>query len=148
MKAYEMAGLVGTIDPQAVGTSEVFTDFIDMSKQDQVLFTFMLGDCGADDIVIRVVTCDSSGNNAAAFKTATTLSAHALDNDNHQVLISVSADDLAGGATNADRYVKGGIVAGTNTVLAACAVHALLPKHGPANDGDLASVVEIEDDAD
>ena len=148
-KAYEMAAVIGTIDPQASITStEKFTDVIDMSKWDQVLFVFMLGDCGDDDIVCRVVTCDSGGTNAAAFKTADTLSADASANDNDQVVISVSAEDLAGGSSNANRYVKGGIVAATNTIIAACLAIGLVPKHGPANDNDLASVVEIEDDAD
>lgn len=149
MKAYEMAALIGTIDPQSIGTTEVFTDVVDMSKWDQVLFIFMIGVAGnTDDLVARVVTCDSGGTNAAAFKTATTLSGHATANDNDQIIISVSAEDLAGGSMNANRYVKGGFVGMSDGTLAACAVIGMLPKHGPANDNDLASVVEIEDDAD
>lgn len=149
-KAYEIAGVIGTIDPQSVTTTEVFTDVIDMDDWDQVLFVFSIGVAGdTDAIVARVVTCTSAGASAAAFKTASTRTAHATDNDNKQIVISVSAEDLAGGtASTADRYVKGGLVAASAGTLASCVVLGMVPKHGPANDSDLATVVEIEDDKD
>lgn len=149
-KGYEIGTLIGTIDPQSVTTTEVFTDVIDMTDFDEVTFYFMTGASGADDIVARVVTCDSGGTNAAAFKTASTLSGSATANDNVQIIVNVTAEDLAGGSTNADRYVKGGIVSASNATLAACAVIGYKPKHGPghADVPDLTSVQEIEDDKD
>ena len=62
-----------------------------------------------------------------------------------QAIIEVDNNDLAGGGTNADRYVKGGIVsAGAGGV---CAVTAIgLSKQRPGT--QLASVGEIEIDKD
>jgi len=150
-KGYEIGALIGTIDPQLVTTTEKFTDVVDMSKFDQVTFYFLLGDAKHSDIVARVVTCDSGGNNVAAFKTASTLDGSASDNDNTQIIINVAAEDLAGGtASTADRYVKGGLVTASNDTYAACAAIGYIPKHAPghADAPDLTSIQEIEDDKD
>ncbi len=140
----ELLGVIGTIDPATV-TSEVFTDVIDMSKYDQVIGIALMGNMASDSAAtFRCVTCDSAGSNAAAFKTATATSA---GDDNKQTVIEVDNNDLAGGATNADRYVKFGLTA-TNAG-GACAVVVLgRAKYGPSSDGDLATVTEIETDAD
>lgn len=149
-KGYEIGALVGTIDPQVVTTTEKFTDVIDMSDFDQVTCYFLLGDSDGSEVVCRAVTCDSSGTNVAAFKTADTLAASPTAHDNVQVIINVANEDLAGGSTNADRYVKFGIVTGSNDAYAAAAVLGFLPKHGPghADVPDLTTVQEIEDDKD
>jgi hypothetical protein len=149
-KGYEIGALIGTIDPQIVTTVEKFTDVIDMMDFDQVTCYFLLGDSDGSEVVCRCVTCDSGGTNAAAFKTASTLEASPTAHDNVQVIINVSADDLAGGSTNADRYVKFGIVTGSNDCYAAAAVIGYIPKHGPAHADvpDLTTVQEIEDDLD
>lgn len=149
-KGYEIGALVGTIDPQVVTTTEKFTDVIDMSDFDQVTCYFLLGDSDGSEVVCRAVTCDSSGTNVAAFKTADTLAASPTAHDNVQVIINVANEDLADGSTNADRYVKFGIVTGSNDAYAAAAVLGFLPKHGPghADVPDLTTVQEIEDDKD
>jgi len=149
-KGYEIGTLIGTIDPQRITTAELFTDVIDMTNFDQVTFYFMLGNVDFADVIARVVTCDSAGNNAAAFKTATTLEGSASTNDNDQVIINVAAEDLAGGTAYANRYVKGGLVTASNEGLGACAVIGYLAKHAPghADVPDLTSVREIEDDKD
>jgi hypothetical protein len=149
-KGYEIGTLIGTIDPQSITTAEVFTDVVDMSDFDQATFYFLIGESGDCDIVARVVTCDADGNNRAAFKTADTLDASPTANDNVQIIINVSAEDLAGGDINEDRYVRAGIVAESEEVLVACAVVGYMPKHAPghADVPDLASVIEIEDDID
>lgn len=146
--AYERAAVIGTIDPQTVSDTEVFSDVIDMKKFHQVMGVFMLGNMAAETIVARCVTCDSAGNNAAALKTASTLTAHATNNDNDQIIISVRGEDLPG-TSNADRYVKFGLVTGGSTGgPAAAVVLGMDPKHGPAEQHDLASVLEIEIDND
>ena len=138
-------GLIGTIDPQTVTTSEVFSDVIDMSKFIDVVATFAGGNMAADGtMVCRAVTCDSAGDNAAAFKTASTVAA---GTDNSQVIIEVSNNDLAGGGTNADRYIKFGIVSAGSGGPVSCMVHGRA-KNGPSSDHDLATVVEIEIDKD
>ena len=146
--AYEMAGVIGTIDPQTVVDTEVFSDVIDMQDFHQVMCVFALGNMAAETIIARCVTCDSSGNNIAALKTASTLSAHATDNDNKQIIIAVRGEDLPG-TTNANRYIKFGVITGGSVggPIGAVAL-GLEAKHGPANQHDLASVVEIEIDND
>jgi len=149
-KGYEIGTLIGTIDPQNIDAVEVFTDTIDMTNFDQVTFYFLIGDAADDDIIARVVTCNSSGNSVAAFKTADTLGSSPSSNDNSQIIINVAAEDLAGGTSPADRYVKGGIVSASASLPVACAVIGYLAKHAPghADVPDLTSVKEIEDDLD
>jgi hypothetical protein len=140
----ELVGVIGTIDPATV-TSEVFSDVIDMSKYDQVMGIALLGNMASDSAAtFRAVTCDSGGSNAAAFKTSTATTG---GTDNTQIVIEVDNNDLAGGATNADRYIKFGLTA-TNSG-GACAVAVLgRAKYGPSSDGDLGTVTEIETDLD
>lgn len=139
----EKAPLIGTIDPQTVTTSEVFSDVIDMSKFARVRATFMGGNMAADgSMICRAVTCDSAGNNAAAFKTADTVPA---GTDNSQVEIEVANEDLAGGAANADRYVKFGIKSAGSGGAVAVAIYGE-PFSKPTD--DLSTVVEIEIDKD
>lgn len=150
-KGYEIGALIGTVDPQVITSTEKFTDVIDMMDFDQVTCYFLLGDSDGSEVVCRAVTCDSAGNNAAALKTASTLAASPTAHDNVQVIVNVAAEDLAGGtASTADRYVKFGIVTGSNDAYAAAAVIGYLPKHGPghADVPDLTTVQEIEDDKD
>ncbi|MFO7971574.1 MAG: hypothetical protein R6U40_07470 [Desulfobacterales bacterium] len=154
-KGYEIGTLIGTIDPQVITTAEVYTDVIDMSDFDQVTFYFLIGGgeaapLGSANIDARVVTCNAAGDNRAAFKTADLINDSASSNINLQIIVNISAEDLAGGAANADRYVRGGIEAGSQEIEVACAVIGYLPKHGPAHADlpDLASIREIEDDKD
>lgn len=144
-KLSEMLGLIATIDPQTVTTSEVFSDVVDMSKYTDVMAIFAGGDMAADgSMVCRAVTCDSAGNNAAAFETASTVAA---GTDNSQVIIEVANNDLAGGATNKDRYIKFGIVSAGSGGPVSCMVLGRA-KYGPSSGGDLATVAEIEIDKD
>ena len=136
--------VIGTVDPATI-TTESFSDVIDMSKYIQVVGMALFGNMASDSAVtFRAVTCDSAGSNAAALKTAT---ATAGGTDNGQVVVEVFTEDLAGGATNADRYVKFGLAA-SNSGGAAGVVVLGKAKYGPASDGDLASVAEIEIDKD
>ncbi len=139
--------LIGTIDPQTVSNTEVFTDVIDHGKFEQVAFVFALGNMASETITARVVTCDSAGNNAAAYKTATQLSASATANDNDQIIIISRAEDLPQG-TNTDQYIKGGLVTGGATGGPSACMAFGRSRMKPASDFDLASVLEIETDLD
>lgn len=141
----EKVALIGTIDPQTITTVEVFSDVIDMSKFDKVMAVFMGGNMASDGtMVCRAVTCDSAGNNVAALKTATAVDA---GTDNSQVIVEVDNQDLAGGATNKDRYIKFGMVSAGSGGPVAVAVLGVA-KYGPSSDQDLATVLEIETDLD
>ena len=143
----EQLGVIGTIDPQTLADTEVFSDVIDMSKYNRIMCIFQTGDMNGStgSLVARCVTCDSGGTNAAAFKTATTIAA--ASSDNKQVIIEVDQNDLAEGGTNANRYVKFGAVSGT-TGGPVSAVVLGESKHRPSTNDDLSTVNEIEIDAD
>jgi len=144
---HENMALCGTLDPVTVVNSEVFSDVIDMKKFHKVLGTLLIGNVASETIVFRCVTCDSAGNNVAAFKTASTLAAHATNNDGKQILIEVDGADLPG-TTNADRYIKFGVVTGsTSGGPMSISAHGI-PKHLPATGQDLATIVKIETDSD
>lgn len=144
---HENLALAGTLDPVTVVNSEVFSDVIDMRKFHKVLGTLMIGDIAAETVVFRCVTCDSAGNNAAALKTADTLTAHATNNDGKQIQIEVDGADLPG-TTNADRYIKFGVVTGGAAGgPMAIAAHGI-PKNLPATNDALDSIVETEIDND
>ena len=145
-KLSEEIAVIGTIDPQTLADTEVFSDVIDMSKYWDVMAVAMIGNMNdsTGTLVFRAVTCDSAGSNVAALKTASTLGVVA---DNKQVVIEVTNEDLAGGATNADRYVKFGMISGSTGGPAGCVVLGR-SKYGPSSDGDLSTVAEIEIDKD
>jgi hypothetical protein len=142
-KAGEKLAVVGTIDPQTVANTELFTDVVDMRLFHQALGIALLGNMAAETIDFAAYTCDSDGNNAAELKDTTQLAAHASNNDNKQLVISVRTEELiASGKT----HIKFGLVTG-NTTGGPAAVVALgvdarsLDAAGPA---DLASVAEIQ----
>ena len=145
-KLTEEIAVIGTIDPQTLADTEVWSDIIDMSKYWDVMAVALLGNMNdsTGTLVFRAVTCDSAGNNAAALKTASTLAVVA---DNKQVVIEVSNEDLAGGGNNANRYIKFGMISGS-TGGPAGAIVLGRSKNGPASDDDLSTVAEIEIDKD
>lgn len=138
VKAVEKIALVGTIDPQTVANSEVFSDVVDLSTYLQVMGIVLLGNMANETIDAKVYRCDSAGNNAVALKSATQLAGSASANDNKQILFNVRTGDLiASGA----QYIKLGVVTG-NTAGGPVAV-ALLGvdgRYGPAS--HLSSVAE------
>jgi len=144
---YENLALCGTLDPVDVVNSEVFTDVIDMRKFHKVLATLLMGDIANETIIWRAVTCDNAGNNVAALKTATTLAASATLNDNTQSMIEVDGADLPG-TSNADRYIKFGVVTSSTSGGPMSITAQGVPKNLPANNLNLASVGEIEIDND
>jgi len=141
----EKITLIGTVDPQTITTGQVYSDVIDMSKYHRVMAVFMGGNMDpAGTMVCRAVTCDSAGNNIAALKTASTVTA---GTDYSQVIIEVDEMDLAEGGTNKDQYIKFGIVSAGSGGPVAVAVFGEL-KQGVAHDYNLATVLEIETDLD
>lgn len=140
-KPSERAAIVGTIDPQTVVNSEVFTDVVDMSKFQQALFICLLGNMSNETIDFTLYTCDSDGNNATELKDCDQLAASASANDNKQLVINLDAQELA--AVN-KRYVKAGLVTGNSSGGPAAVVAlGMQPRFGPASANDLSSVVEI-----
>lgn len=141
--ASEVGAVLSTIDPQTVNSTPVVGDYIDMSKYEQVLFIFMLGNMASETIDCRVQEAtDSSGTGAQAMKSATQLSAHASNNDNKQIVIQVRNEDLD--SDDSYRYVAPRMVTGdTSGGPAACVAIGFGARSEPAVDNDLSSVVEV-----
>ena len=142
MKAGEKLAVVGTIDPQTVVNTELFSDVVDMSKFHQALAVALLGNMAAETIDFKAYSCDSDGSNAAALRSATQLAAHASNNDNKQIVIGVRAEDLI---ASGKQYCKFGLVTGNSTGgPAAVLVLGVDARATPASDIDLSTVVEIK----
>jgi hypothetical protein len=140
---HEYAGVIGTIDPQTVNNSEIFSDVIDMAEFDRVECTFLAGSMNGStgSLTCRCVTCDSSGNNVHAMKTAATIVAPASAD---QVIIEVDNNDLAGGssALYENRYIKFGMVSGATGGPVAAVIKGKAKNH-PSSDLNLATVKQI-----
>lgn len=142
-KLSEVLAVVATIDP--VGTlnsTEVFTDVVDMGANQQALAVLLLGNVAADTIDFKAYSCDSDGNNAAAIsgRAATTLAAHATNNDNKQLVINLRDTDLL---ASGKQHAKFGVATGSTASSVGGAIVVAQPRQGLASANDLASVVEI-----
>jgi hypothetical protein len=141
-KAGEKIALVGTIDPQTVANTQLYTDVVDMQKFHQAIFIALLGNMAAETIDFTLYYCDSDGNNATELKDCTQLAAHASNNDNKQLIISLRAEELLDAEK---RYVKAGLVTGAGTGGPAAVVAlGLDARSGPESAADLASVAEVQ----
>lgn len=148
----EMLAVVGTIDPVVVVDTELFTDYIDMSKFHQCIGIMQLGN--VNDKTFDFVAygySDEAAGDSTAIKSCTQLAAHATSNDGKQLVIGVTKEDLlAKCPAGVDlRYVRFGMVSeaaqdGPVGVLALAA----MANYDWARDSDLASVAEIEEDLD
>lgn len=140
--AGEKLAVVGTIDPQTVANTQLYTDVVDMQKHHQALFVALLGNMAAETIDFTLYYCDSDGNNAVELKDCTQLAAHASNNDNKQLVISLRAEELLAASK---RYVKAGLVTGAGTGgPAAVLALGVDSRSQPASGDDLSSVVEIQ----
>ena len=140
----EGLAVAGIITPATTANSQRNTAAIDLSKWDQLLFIFQLGDMANEAIDFGVETCDSDGTSNAVDitgKQATQLAASASANDGKQVVIGVKSTDLI---ANGKQYVRGTMVTGGPTGGPAACVVLGIPRYGPASGVDLSSVVEIK----
>lgn len=139
----EGLGVAGVITPATTANTQRNTGAIDLAKWDSLLFCFQLGDMASETINFGVETCDSDGTSNAVDitgKQATQLSASASANDGKQVLIAVKSVDLI---ANGKQYVRGTMVTGGATGGPAACLVLGVPRYGPADGVDLASVVEV-----
>lgn len=139
----EGLAVAGVINPQTVNSTQKVTGAIDLSKWDQLLFVFSLGDMANETIDCGVETCDSDGTSNTADitgKQATQLAAHASNNDNKQIVIGVKSSDLI---ANGKQYVRGTMVTGNTTGGPASCVVLGVGRYGPSNGSDLSSVVQV-----
>lgn len=133
--------VVGVLEPQTVANMAKLTSAIDMSKYSEVLFVFSLGDMASETIDCGVYESDGSAGTYTALsgKQATQLAAHASNNDNKQIVISVKAEELGSGK----RYLKGRMITGGATGGVACCIAIGRGKFQPTSDDKPSSVVEV-----
>jgi hypothetical protein len=140
--AAEKNAILATIDPQNIQNTAVLSDVIDMSLWNQVQGIALLGDMSAHVVNFAAYDCDAAGTIGEVIKAATELAASASENDNVQIVINVRAEDMLGQTTNR-RYMRFRLVSasGQTGYMAAVAL-GVDPRYGPANQRQLASVVE------
>lgn len=136
----EKVAVVGAIDPDAAATGEFASDWVYMRDYQQVMAIIQTG------ILVTTTTVDakmqeaktSTGGSVADIsgKAITQLDTDANDS---QAIINVEAEDLSDQFDYVRLLMTLTLDAGDTAAL----VLGLLPRQAPANDNDLASVVEI-----
>jgi hypothetical protein len=141
-KPSEKVAVVGTIDPDANATGSFNTDWIDMSKFQQVMFVVMAGIIatgGTLDFKVQEAKTNTGGS-AADLATGTLSITQMTTGDNdEQAVVNVEAEDLS----DQFDFVRGVMTLTTAAADSAVLALGLLPRYGPASANDLASVGEI-----
>lgn len=138
----EEVAVLGTIDPEAMGTGTDGTDIIDMHYWGEVAFVLLLGTMAASataDFIIQA-SANADMSSAVTFRSATQLTQAGSDGDK-QVILTVRDDELAG---DGYRYVRGKLTIGTDACDIAVVALGYDARFKPASDNDLSSVDEIK----
>lgn len=138
----EGVGVAGRITPATTANTQRNTSAIDMSKWDQLMFVFSLGDMASETIDLGVETCDSDGTSNAVDITGKQISlgAGASSNDSDIFVIVVRSTDLI---ANGKQYVRGTMVTGGGTGGPASCIVLGVPRYGPASGVDISDVTQI-----
>ena len=138
----DRVAIVGVIDPDAYTASASYdklTDAIDMSKWGRVAFVVAAGDVEDTGTVdFKVTECATSDGTYTDLSGKSITQLTTVDDDK-QVVVEVSADELGAGK----RYLKGALKTATAASDAAVVALGLDAREEPASDNDLASVNEI-----
>jgi len=142
----EVAAVLGTIDPDANTAGTVDSDYADLGLFESVMGIGMNGTVanGGDLLysIIQATSAAGAGAKAITGKAATIFdSSPASGDSDKQVIINVRGEELD--IANGFRYVALRLVTGGATSDSGGVLLGFFPKHGPADDNDLASVSEI-----
>ena len=146
LKGKEFMAVVGVYDPVANAAAAVYTDYIDMGLFENVIGWVCLGDIGAVAIDASIIAyTDTSASNPTTIKSATQLGASATLNDNTQIQLECSAQEVnVASDTLSLRYVRFSMTPGGGITGSACILAiGFNPRNIPASDNDLASVQEL-----
>lgn len=139
----EKVAVVGTVDPDANATGEFATDWIAMDDFQQVMFVIMTGILvGTATVDFKVQEADdSTGGNVATLASGTlSITQLTTAKNDSQVVVNVDSEMLS----NTFTHIRGLMTMTTQTGDSAVLALGLLPREGPANKNDLASVSEIK----
>lgn len=125
-------------------STPLVTSYVSAALADTVALVAVLGDMAAETIDVALYQAtDSGGTGAKALKAAAQLAAHASNNDNKVVVVSVRKEelDIANGFVFvAGRCVTGGATGGA----VGLSVLGGDLRFGPASAVDSAAVVEVK----
>lgn len=143
-KPSEMAAIAATIDPASLTANTYVSDWVDMSKFEQVLAVILLGAIatnGTFDAKLRQAVNGSGGSAKDITGKALTQLTEVGTDSNKQALIQCRQDelDVAGGFS----FVALSITTATAATIAGAVLLGFNPTYGPASGYDLASVDEI-----
>jgi len=133
--------VLGTLDPVSQGAATVYTDDVDMSLFEQVIFVVQTGLLGTNATVDVSLVSGAAATPTTLItgKAGTQLGDSPADGNNGvQVIINCRGDEL----TEGHRYLRGKITVATAATLLS-AVMLGKAKSLPSSDNDLASVAEI-----
>lgn len=148
----EVAAVVATIDPDNYASGAQSSDYVDMHDFEAVMFILMVGDWPDTDHQIDFKLQEATSSGGAGAQDLSGFAATTLDSDspaspNKQIIINIRREDLT--VDSSYRFVKAVATAGDvtsgdsgNLDYAVVAI-GFGPRHGPASNFDLASVVEI-----
>lgn len=142
--ASEQMAVVGVIDPDAYTNSTYTTDYIDMSKWEEIMAVVMVGDMVTNSTVnfkVTEYTNTSAGGAQDISGKAITQLTEAGSDSNKQAIINLRREDLS--IDDGYRYVKLQMIVGAAASDSAAIVLGLVPRRAPASDNDLSSVDEI-----
>ncbi len=151
----EQAAIVATIDPDVYAHGAQNSDYVDMADFEQLMAVLMIGtfpdtDTTMDFKLQQATSSGGAGVKDITGKAITQIASDSPVSSDKQAIINLRGSelDIAGGF----RFVRA-VATGTdsgspadspvNTIDYGVNVFGFGPKHGPASDNDLASVVEI-----
>lgn len=141
----EKVAVLGTVDPDALTAAAHSSDYVDLTKFEQVMAIAMAGALGSSatfDAKLRQAT-DSSGTSVKDItgKSITQLTQASPDDSDKQAVINCRAEELD--TDNGFTHVSLVITVAVATSDGGGVLVGLNPRHAPASDNDLASVDEI-----
>lgn len=128
----ELVAVVGTIDPDAYGTGDQSSDWVDMGKFEHIMAVVMAGDLGSSaTLSAKLEQATTSGGTPkdVTGKTITQLTQAGSDSDK-QAIINLRASELD--LDNGYRFVRLTMTVGTATSDAGAILLGFSPKYGPA----------------
>jgi hypothetical protein len=144
-KLTERLALLGAIDPDVTTASTVTSDWGNAGLFDRILALVAMGTLGSSATVdAKLEQAQDSGGTGAKDVSGTDITQQTqagTDASDKQVWINLKADELD--KANGFEYVRLSITVGTATSDIAGFLFGGDARHQPANDNDLASVVEI-----
>lgn len=139
----ERAAIVGVIDPDAYGTTTVYTGYIPLKNFGRLMAIIAAGDIastGKVDAKFIAYTDDQGSGAADVTGAAITQLTEAGTDSNKQAVINLNVDSLAGSGKTHVRLAMTLTTAGAD---AGAVVLGFDPRHMPATDADASSVDEV-----